>query len=197
MQKELVIAIFSRNYDWIGQIDENVKIKKYNKNTENIQDGEILISPNLGRDVHTFFYHIVNEYDNLSEYTIFSQDYPFDHVSNYIEIINGDETTWELHAKQKSENCWFFCTEHPILTCDLHGNPNHPGLEILPVWENIFENSPPSSIQFTPSGHFIISKNKIHEKPKSYYENILKILETNEESPWVIERLEPYIFNLI
>lgn len=195
MEKELVIAAYDRNYDWLCQINENVRLTIYNKKISTLKSGEIYLSPNVGRDVHTFFYHIVKNYYSLSDYTIFSQDEPFDHVNNYIEIINGDTEIWNYYAKQKDVGCWFFCTEYPVLTCDKYGNPHHPGgLLIESVWNEIFYDDIPESIIFTPSGHFCISKETVHKHPVSFYERILKILEDNNDSPWIIERLEPYIF---
>ena len=195
MKKELVLAIYDREYTWIENINKDIKITKYNKNLSNILDGEIMIIPNVGRDVHTFFYHIVKNYDFLSDYIIFSQDFPFDHVGNYVEIINGDVITWDNNSKQKFGECWFFNTQYGVLTFNQDGSPEHPGLNILPVWNELFSDPMASQSQFAPAGHFCVSKEHIRLLPKSYYEKIKNILETNEKSPWIIERLEPYIFN--
>lgn len=196
MTKELVISIYDRDYHWIKNVDDTIKITRYNKNLNNIFDGEIMIIPNVGRDVHTFFYHIVNSYNFLSDYTIFSQDWPFDHVDNYLEIINGDINVWNTFAKQIFDGCWFFCTSYDVISCDQYGLPHHHHeLPIVPVWNELFNDPLPEIINFTPTGHFCVSKEKIYKYPKSYYNKILKILEVNPLSPWIIERLEPYIFS--
>lgn len=193
MNKELVIAAYDRNYDWISLVNKDIRITKYNKNV-NIMDGETLITPNVGRDVHTFFYHIVKNYDSLSDYTFFSQDNPFDHVTNYVDIINGDVNIYRLHAKQDFVGCWFFCTQYPILTCDIFGNPHHPGLDIKSIWIQIFTDPIPDGIIFAPTGHFCVTKEHVHRYPKAFYEKIKTILENNPMAPWIFERLEPYIF---
>jgi len=195
MTKELVISVFSREYTWTQNLNDDIKITKYNKNLSTLLGGEIVIIPNIGRDVHTFFYHIVNQYNFLSDFTIFSQDWPFDHVENYIEIINGNENEWNKYGKQIFDGCWFFCTSYEVINCDMNGAPHHRGLPITPVWVELFNDPIPKEILFTPTGHFCVSKEKIHKHPKSYYNKILKILEENPLSPWIIERLEPYIFS--
>jgi hypothetical protein len=195
MNKELVLGIFSRDYQWIQDVNDDVKITKYNKNLSNILDGETMIIPNVGRDVHTFFYHIVKKYNHLSDYTIFSQDWPFDHVSNYIDIINGDVDVWNRYAKQRFNGCWFFCSQYNVITCDGNGYPAHPGLNIVPIWEDLFNTPFPGYLNFTPTGHFGITKEHIHRYPITYYEKIMKILEEDPQSPWILERLEPYIFS--
>lgn len=198
MKKELVIAAYDKNYNWITLLNSDIQISVYLKG--NIQrknfpkQKEILIEPNVGRDVHTFFYHIVNRYDTLSDYTFFSQDFPFDHVANYTEIINGDISIWNKYSQLTLNGCWFFNSYGTSISCDNNGCPQHCGLPIKTVWEHIFPTNCPDKIEFVPAGHFCISKENIHNKSKSYYETILNLLSTYEILPWVIERLEPYIF---
>lgn len=193
--KELVIAAYNRQYDWITNINEDVKITIYRKGSANdLKNDEIFIEPNLGRDVHIFFHHLYNRYDTLSDFTIFSQDYPFDHVSNYIDLINEDVSHWNFHAKQHIEGCWFFCTQYGVLECDKNGYPNHAGLNIERIWNLLFTSNCPDTLHFTPTGHFIISNELATSIPKEFYKKILNILEEYDDAPWVIERLEPYIF---
>jgi len=193
--KEIVIAAYERDYNWVKDLNSDIKITIYKKGEGQLQQGEILIHPNLGRDVHTFFYHLYNQYDNLSDITFFSQDYPFDHVSNYIEIINGDKPLWDLYAKQYIDGCWFFNSQSNILMCDKNGSPHHQGLGLERMWGMLFsEIECPERIHFTPAGHFAISKEHAQKIPKDYYKLVLNILENEYNSPWEIERLEPYIF---
>jgi hypothetical protein len=150
----------------------------------------------LGRCVHSFFYHIVDRYDSLADYTFFAQDYPFDHVVNYIDLINGDFLNWTADAIYQNGEIWFFNTEYRrILETDKFGNPHHiGGLELEPVWSKIFSEPCPESLGFVAAGHFCASRKHIHKKPKEFYEKILRILEEDPLSPWCIERFEIYIF---
>jgi hypothetical protein len=191
--KEVVISAYDKDYNWISQLNSDVKVTVYKKGFKPLSN-EILIEPNVGRDVHTFFYHLVYNYDTLSDYTFFAQDYPFDHVENYISLINGDKQLWFEHAKQSVEGCWCFNTQYEVLTCDTNGVPHHPGLDIKSLWNKIFVNPCPDTLYFAPAGHFCVSKEQVHKIAIEHYKNILNILETDPESPWIIERLEPYIF---
>jgi hypothetical protein len=193
--KELVIAKYDRDYSWIKNINPEIKITVYKKGRQGLNPNEILIEPHVGRDVHTFFYHLYNRYDSLSDVTFFSQDYPFDHVSNYIDIINGDKSFWDLNARQHNDGgCWFFCTQYNILECDVNGVPHHPGLDLKTMWEKLFDSECPQTFYFTPTGHFAITKTQAHKIPRLYLKHVLDILENFPTSPWEIERLEPYIF---
>lgn len=192
--KELVISVYDRDYSWVSQLDKDVKITPYRKGNGALKEGEILIEPNVGRDVHTFFYHLYNRYDTLAPLTFFSQDYPFDHVSNYVSIINGKLPIRERFAVQSNDGCWFFCTQYGLLKCDVNGAPHHPGLQLDKMWNKVFGTECPTTLEFTPTGHFAITDDKARSLPRSFYKNILNILEQDPNSPWEIERLEPYIF---
>lgn len=191
--KELVIAAYDRDYSWVKALNSDIKVTVYRKGLSELLEGEILIEPNLGRDVHTFFNHLYIRYDTLADVTFFSQDFPFDHVANYVELINGTKELWDVDAKQFTDGCWFFCTQYGVLTCDKSGAPHHPGLDLPAMWSTLFDTDCPDIISFTPTGHFAITKDHARKIPKEFYKHILNILETQETSPWEIERLEPYI----
>jgi hypothetical protein len=193
--KEIIIAAYDRDYSWIDQLDDDVKITVYRKGTNQNNPNEIYLENNVGRDVHTFFYHFAHNYDNLSDYTFTSQDYFEDHVNNYIDLINKNTKFWDYYAQQVFSECWFFSTAAPVLICDKNGNPHHSDLNIEEIWNMLFKNPCPNVIRFTPAGHFCISKNHVRRRPVGFYLHILKILEDIEISPWVIERLMPYIFD--
>jgi len=211
MIKELVVSLFDKNLDWLKEINSDVKITIYRKGELSSHPDEIIVEPNLGRDVHTFFHHIVKNYDTLSDYTFFSQDYPFDHIENYINIINGDKETWDNNTSQYFQGYWGYHWNsigtmwllHPseqfngyVLKANPDGSPHHHHyLPIVEIWNDLFDAEHPNVFEFTPGGHFSISKEQILTRSLDFYKKIIILLETQEFAPWVIERLEPYIFN--
>ena len=197
VKKELVVALWDKDYSWVNDVNSDVKVTKYNKNKETLTDDHILIEPNVGRDVHTFFWHIVNRYNDLADYTFFAQDQINDHVHNYPEIINGSYNEISKYAVQQAGECWYFNSQVPyIATCDRDGAPWHPGLPLPQIWKELFnEEMPIDQISFTAAGHFCVTKEQVHLQPIEYYENVLRILAEFELAPWCIERLHPYIFN--
>jgi hypothetical protein len=46
-----------------------------------------------------------------------------------------------------------------------------------------------------PGGHFGITKQQAQLRSKDFYKNIVDFLLEEEVAPWIIERLECYIFN--
>jgi hypothetical protein len=199
MNKELVIAAYDRDCGWTQYVDKDVKVTIYNKNQNTLKEGEILLSPNVGRDVHTFFHHIVENYNNLSDYTFFVQDDPFDHVNNIIAHVNSNQNYWRKFAVKRLDGYWCFNTLYTkVMECDRYGKPQHtfePDFDISPIWNSLFDEPEPEIYKFVAAGHFLITKEKIQTRPIDFYQKIKEILENQSDAPWIIERLENYIFD--
>lgn len=216
MQKEIVISAFDKSLDWTRNINSEIKITIYRKGEIiPLSKNEIKLEPNKGRCVHTFFNHIYSNYDNLSDYTFFVQDYPFDHWGNLLEILNSDiseiskkatliidgyygfhnntlGTAWQMYPSQQFEN-------GHILSCLSNGYPQdtNPNINVDKYWKILFLDfqNPPSIYEFIPGGHFVITKEQVKIRSKEFYKKIIDLLLIDENSPWMFERLECYIFN--
>jgi hypothetical protein len=211
MRKEIVIAAYDKPLDWLSQINEDVKKTIYKKgNSLPLKDNEILIEPNIGRCVHSFFYHIYNNYDNLADVTYFGQDFPFDHWGNMIEIVNGDMSTLEKAElkiggyygfhNNTFGSAWPMYPSHQFgggvcLNCQYNGSPHDSGMNVDNIWSILFSSARPNSYDFIPGGHFAITKEQVRKRSKELYKKVLDLLEQQEKAPWEIERLECYIFN--
>lgn len=221
MKKELVIAAYDKPLDWLSDLNDEVKKTIYRKGSIiPLSEGEILIEPNFGRCVHTFFNHIVLNYNNLSDITFFAQDYPFDHWEDLIDVVNGDiEKIKDRSAlnfggyygyhfntiKIPSTKGGIMHTMHTsnhhgngkILSCKSNGQPhdNNPNINVDSYWEMLFDEEKPIEYEFIPGGHFGITKEQIKIRTLSFYKTIVELLEESTHAPWVFERLECYIFN--
>jgi hypothetical protein len=89
MKTEIVIARYNENLDWIKKIkkSKDIKITVYNKGKDDI-DVPFIKLPNIGRESHTYLYHIINNYDNLADQTIFCQGDSIFHAPDFINLIN-------------------------------------------------------------------------------------------------------------
>ena len=85
MVVELVIARYNEDISWLSKV-KNMKITIYNKGEDNINKKSIKL-PNIGRESHTYLTHIIDNYDNLADITIFSQGDPFFHSPDFINLI--------------------------------------------------------------------------------------------------------------
>jgi Protein of unknown function (DUF3431) len=210
MKKELVIALYDKPLSWIENIQSDTKVTVYRKGEISSHPSEIIIPKNVGRDVHTFFYHIYNNYENIADVTFFCQDSPFDHFGNLIEVVNTATNSLNSWADMKFYGYYGFHnntlgtewalqgSDHFLnskcLKCESNGHPHDSGLNCNEVWNELFTDAPPAYYEFIPGGHFCVTREAIHTRSKEFYNKILNMLETRPRNPWEIERLEPYIF---
>ena len=81
----IVIARYNENVEWSKQFS-NVII--YNKGTPLEGKYNEIFLNNVGREGHTYYKHIYDNYENLSAYTIFLQANPSLHSPNIISDLN-------------------------------------------------------------------------------------------------------------
>jgi hypothetical protein len=216
MTKEIVIAAYEKELDWVSRLNSDVKVTIYRKgDIIPLKENEIKISINKGRCVHTFFNHIYLNYDNLSDYTFFVQDFPFDHWGNVIDIINSSEEEIPKNASltiggyygyhnNNFGTSWYLDKSSQvgvggIISCQSNGHPQdlNPNIDVDKYWNILFleDNNIPQTYEFMPGGHFVITKEQIKLRSRQFYKKIVELLEDDVNAPWMIERLECYIFN--
>lgn len=82
---KLIVARYNENINWTKTI-QNCLI--YNKGKEDIVSNHtIKLLENIGREGETYLNHIINNYDNLDDYTIFCQGDPFEHAPTLVNIL--------------------------------------------------------------------------------------------------------------
>jgi len=175
MKYEMIVARYKEDISWLSNLNiKNLTTTIYNKYYNECN----ILSNETGRESHTYFYHICKNYENLSDFNIFTQANPFDHSPNFIEeikniVINNlqpDFMPLTVYGGKKST------------FCDLYGNPHHPSLNLQIGMKIIFPDSKISQFEFYPGAIFIVSKNNILNRPKSFYEECLKL---SKDQSWV------------
>jgi hypothetical protein len=93
MKLEIVIARYNEDLDWLKKIPKNFKITIYNKGQDdikNIPSGATIIKiPNIGRESHTYLYHIMHNYNNLADKTIFCQGDSIFHSPDFLKLLKN------------------------------------------------------------------------------------------------------------
>jgi hypothetical protein len=209
MIKEVIISRYNEDISWVLNINPEIKIYLYNKGEYINYKNQILL-PNIGREAHTYLYHICSNYNNLSDFIFFFQGYPFDHTGDCIDIINGNQEVWNSKVQLYYEEYWGYAhnsigTMWPLcsssdfkgycLLSELNGLPYHPNLPVEELWKMIFITPPPSQIEFTPGNQFNISKTLILNRSLEFWKYLLTISESRDTFPWEFERIMPYILN--
>lgn len=155
---EVVIARYNENLDWSNELNYKVTIYNKNENDVNLFDCNL---PNVGREGHTFFNHIVCNYDNLSDYTAFLQGKPDDHCRDFINEINNFDFKSEFKPLGVTQG---LTMSYESINQQVQLFSQRMGFDIT------------YPIYMAPGGQYIISKRLIHKKPKEFYVNILNSL---------------------
>lgn len=194
MNKELVVAYYNENLNWLNDV-RDYKITIYNKSNTEIP-GTIKLE-NIGREMQTYFHHIVSNYDNLADWVFFTQANPFDHVRNY-KLILEDFPNSLVYNKLNINDCYFFTDGvfRTKLVSLSSGRPHHFAvLDIDSLWKQLFKTNPIEQYEFVAGCIFCVSREQIRKRDKSFYEKCKKISEEVLMSPWEFERMMYYVFN--
>ena len=201
-----IISRFSEDLKWVKNLEPH-KVIIYNKG-DAISEEEyknIVNLKNVGRESHTWLYHIVNNYHNLSEANIFLQGriddlgcMSFKDPLDYLANINKygfsvsrygllGPTHWkdnigiekDLRYKQKWES----------------GEISRSLIGFRKFAKNLFPNIP-LFIATSYGGCFAVKRENIIKNDLSFYVDLLQILEQNKNpiEGHYMERLWCYIF---
>ena len=183
----VVVARYNENIEWTKQFP-NVTI--YNKGEKLNENNEIMLD-NVGREGHTYFYHIYNNYENLSDYIVFLQGDPFEHSPNILSNLHN-------YINNKNLNIDFAFLSEYMFNCNLNGCSLHKDIPLIEIYEKLFNvKKTDMGFRFGAGAQFIVSKERILQRPKEFYLKIIKMLE-NDINPiegFVIERFHTLIFN--
>ena len=184
----IIVARYNENIKWTEQFSNVIVYNKGNKLNEDYNE---IVLPNVGREGHTYYKYIYDNYENLGDYTIFLQGNPFDHSPNIISNLNN-------YVNNKELSIDFEFLSERVLNCNLKGCPYHRGLPLIETYEKLFgERNENMNFIFGAGAQIIVSKKKILQRPKEFYLKIVEMLDKNINpiEGFVIERFHKLIFN--
>jgi hypothetical protein len=211
---EIVIARYNEDLKWtlyppFNQFKFTVYNKGPNDNFEKTKVDKIIKLPNIGREGHTYLHHIIQNYNNLADITVFlpgSAGSPiydkFSKAKNLIYKILKFKRAFMLgyHVKDLSPIVKFqinhYASSHPQnLKQNPESNLELSKLRPLGNWYNhFFGNKPINCI--TGTGIFSIHKFDVIKHPVSRYQLLIHTLSksSNPEVGHYIERLWQAVF---
>ena len=206
MKKRLIISRFNENISWLDEFNEFDKTV-YNKGEKikNITNTKIITLNNVGRESHTWLFHIVNNYNNLDDINIFLQ--------GRIDDLNCMAYKDPKEYLKTIDKYGFSASRYGILG-PFHWSKN-VGIEKNPKYKEHWEKFKisrsnigfrqfskilfpeiPIIVATSYGGCFAVKKHQIKKYDISFYEKILGYLE-NHRNPiegHYMERLWCYMF---
>jgi hypothetical protein len=166
MNKRLIIAKYKESIDWCHQLKDNFDIIIYNKDTnlpltdyDNSpsfyeKDGiKYCDLPNIGREAHTYLYHIIHNYNTLSDIEIFTQGNPFDHSYDFINKLKQIE---EVQFKSLTDSKRIQNSEEMLINGQDKFNWFYGNQATL--YKDIFDKNPPLKYEIDIYAIFASSK---------------------------------------
>ncbi len=180
----IVIAKYKEDISWVKDLKYPYII--YDKSKD---------IPNVGRESETYLRFILENYNNLPDYTVFLQGKPFDHLTiSSVEFINQ-----QIELSKDIIN-----TTVPLN--NILNEQHNKYTRTKESYNTLFNNNLPAKFSFPPGAQFIVPKQCILCRPYKYYEEITKAIRENNNTkakmnnclvcPWTIERMWLYIFDI-
>ncbi|MDQ1088775.1 DUF3431 domain-containing protein [Siphonobacter sp. SORGH_AS_1065] len=197
MQFELVVAHYNENLNWLRKVPKLIQQTVYHKDSSQTYESGIRL-PNVGREAHTYLHHILEKYDSLAEITVFCQGKPFDHAFDFHKTLR------ELAAGERQIS-GFQWLGHLIDTDDKAGeklfktwskNEDARGLDIAGYYRALTGLEGPDKYTFVLGAQFIIHREIIQQKPKSYYQHALELSITFPDAAHCYERTWDKVFGV-
>lgn len=208
---DVVIAKYNEDISWLAGIDVD-RVFIYDKGSYPPPKHHIPLA-NVGREADTYLQHIIRNYDNLGDYTVFLQGNPHDHLQSmslssinfrqfanvgFANIIDGEYLKIEYYVRDHTKSPYG-----------------------LPVYAKMTEyfgidtGGEPMRIEFARGAQFVCSRDAILRRPKKFYEHVLHQLHRLKDpavntwsglytehqnivseciDAWTLERMWPTIF---
>lgn len=212
MKNHIVVSVYNEDIKWVQYINPHLyEVYIYNKgnpdtlNTHNVPC-HINHLANIGRESHTYLYHIIEHYDCLPDKIVFTQGNPFDHVrGSFIEEVNQLFNS-DFHYFSKSVLTIKNSERKGILEESglLNGSMwiNHHKYDCFQqVIEKVYKTFDTNCVhfEFGTGAIFGVNKQTIHQHSKHFYIQCINILKesaniVNPSEGHMFERLWKYIF---
>lgn len=202
---QIVIAKYNEDIKWLFPFKDITIIYNKGINNINMDRFETIRLPNIGRESHTYLYHIINNYDNLADKTIFLQGSIIDHkIFNLEDYFKDDDFIGKLDIlkldklKNKIEHYGKWKIDYKngdMKICNYTPYDWITKIIGIDIQNNIDINI--DFINVVWGANFAVSKRLIHSKPKEFYENIIRYIDyhKNPEEGHFLERSWYIIFH--
>jgi hypothetical protein len=166
-QIELVVARYEEDLAWTHNIPPEIRLTIYNKGLSPFPHA--LPLPNHGREAHTYLHHITSRYATLAPLTIFCQGHPFDHCSDFHQVLRSC-----LHSARPPFQWLGFIIDWDDATgqrlfLNWSKNTAREHLDLSSFCQQVLHEKPHEPFCFYPGAQFILSAETILAQPLSYY----------------------------
>ena len=185
--RDLVVAHYREDLAWLNNLSADWEAVVYSKGDP--PPGALPL-PNVGREAHTYLHHIVDRYDDLADWTVFTQGFPFDHVPDFHKILNAMA---EARGPEPGFIWLGLFIDYDVgdgsrLFKQWSKNSDGRGLALDKFWTEFTDEAAPKRYCFFPGAIFAVHRSVVHKQPKSIYVNALALSERFPDAAHCFER---------
>jgi hypothetical protein len=184
---DVVIARYNEDLAWAAGLASAADVRRvvvYNKggDLDPPAGAEVVRLPNVGREAHTFLFHIAARYrdpDPPAALVLLQGD-PFPHGVAHADLRDpGPPPPGGLRGFGSP----------PVLVADGHGMPHHH-LPVARTFELLFPGEPvPDRFAFVPGAQHVVAWDRVAARPLAFWERAYRAAAADPEFPWTFERL--------
>ena len=229
MTRTLVVSNFCTSLDWLKQYHEYVTPENtviYSRTPDEYGEdyshlGKYIKSPNVGENIYDMLRHIIENYDNLSDVTVFIKGNLFSRKKNQThnhpkpgEAYEIDEfyyTTRENFVTALTINDYYPISKYfnekntpngalftqPVRNFDFRHSPNvrYKYFGHFHELSDAFFVNPPKReyVSFPPGGNYVVPRDIIKKYTKEFYKKLQHIVSWVPEPPAVRTSAESYL----
>lgn len=203
---EIVVAHYSEDIDWVKPYADYVTIyHKWKEDKPRFPVKKRIKIENVWREWETYLQHIINNYDNLADITIFLQWWMLDQLDNRLAY-------WDLKEYVEEVKKYWFSTRR--MRFEFRKNPQivfswkfkkwydnweirHSKNSFAKFYKKIFWAPQPLILPCFFAANYAVAKDIIRKRPKKFYEKIHEHLidHSNPEEWHYLERLWFKVYN--
>lgn len=186
----IVISKYKENIEWTKKIKH--KITLYDKSDNPVSDSIKL--KNVGREGETFLYHIVNNYNNLDDITVFLQGNPFEHLQILVgwraELSDEEkEKVIDKINKEIKDDAKFTTFYQVLYNVPNFTNGVNTKLNCMKYYNNVFD-----FFTISPGAQYIVPKENILARPLDFWKKLHKAMYNEELNGYSQEQLWYFAF---
>ena len=199
---EFVIAHYNEKLDWLAPIANHTHV--YHKGTDLRPPPTLKLYaweklPNFGRESHTYLYHIISNYETLSEVTVFLQGegvgkFCFNNPKDYLTNLKKNIACRSIGSSES----WGRINHWGKWLDDLNsGKMRRTKWSLGEFFQELFGFPHPPTFNFCPTGCFAATRDMIKKHPVEFYKKAISYIDDhpNPEEGHYFERLWPTIFS--
>jgi len=205
MKKELVINYYnSLDFkDLLNEAKEEFNVNIINKSGVELKDllpnHKQIMSDNIGREGHTYLTHIINNYDNLADLTVFMQDDFYNHLfrlSYFFDKLNEniDKEFYQFPCSWRIGDGYSTYRRSVIDGCVDLGFIFQPDPCSVKNFAEKFELNLPRHYASETCAFFFVKKERILRHSKEKYKNILDWLLSFDGNGYTLEHAWTIVF---